>query len=82
MFEAINGYRETEKRDWSPENRAVLQRMRALAFAPDDVQLEYVHVLDVMPDGVIRPHIDSVRVSRAVFCVVVVAVFVSVMWLL
>lgn len=59
--DAINGYRETEKRDWSPENRAALQRMRALAFAPDDVQLEYVHVLDVMPDGVIRPHIDSVR---------------------
>jgi len=61
-LQAIVGYRETEKRDWNEKNAAVLRRVRTLAFAPGVTQLEYVHVLDVLADGVIRPHIDSVRV--------------------
>jgi len=65
IFQAIVGYRETEKKDWNQKNKAVLQRVRALAFAPGVLQLEHVHVLDVMPGGVIRPHIDSTRVSSA-----------------
>jgi len=34
-----------------------------MLFPADVSQLDYVHVLDVMSDGVIRPHIDSTRVS-------------------
>jgi len=63
LCKAINGYRETEKRDWNDKNKSVLQRVRSLAFTPDVVQLEYVHVLDVLADGVIKAHIDSTRVS-------------------
>jgi len=63
VFQAIVGFRETERRDWNVVNSAVLQRVRSLAFAADVSQLDYVHVLDVMADGVIRPHIDSTRVS-------------------
>lgn len=63
--DAIVGYRETEKRDWNGQNRAVLQRVRTLAFAADVPQLDYVHVLDVLADGVIRPHIDSTRYCGA-----------------
>lgn len=59
--DAINGYRETEKREWNEKNKGVLQRVRSLAFAPGELQLEHVHVLDVMPGGVIRAHIDSIR---------------------
>ena len=62
--EAIVGFRETEKRDWNGQNGAVLRRVRTLAFAADVPQLDYVHVLDVRADGVIRPHIDSTRVSE------------------
>ena len=63
LFQAIVGYRETEKKEWNERNKAVLQRVRTLAFAPDVEQLAYVHVLDVMAAGVIKQHIDSTRVS-------------------
>jgi len=62
------GYRETERRDWNIRNTAIIQRVRRLAFAVDMLQLEYVHVLDVMADGLIKPHIDSTRVSHVFYC--------------
>jgi len=57
--QAIHGFRETERLQWRPENELVLSRVRQLAF-PDGT-LRHVHVLDLAPDGVIKPHVDSVR---------------------
>ncbi|KAK6050488.1 hypothetical protein COOONC_12007 [Cooperia oncophora] len=65
--DAIHLYREREQRKWSPANEAVIQRMRLArscrdaSFAPETQHLSYVHILDLHADGVIRPHIDSVR---------------------
>ncbi|VDO99949.1 unnamed protein product [Heligmosomoides polygyrus] len=59
--DAIHLYREREQRKWSPANEAVIQRIRDVSFAPDSQHLTYVHILDLHEDGVIRPHIDSVR---------------------
>ncbi|XP_022831755.1 alpha-ketoglutarate-dependent dioxygenase alkB homolog 7, mitochondrial isoform X2 [Spodoptera litura] len=62
---AIQGFRETERRDWSAESSAVLSRVKALAFsaaggAPLAV-LPHVHVLDLAAAGHIKPHVDAVR---------------------
>jgi alkylated DNA repair protein alkB family protein 7 len=63
FLQAIHGYRETERLHWNPQNTGILQRARDVAFPPGTSQLSLVHVLDLAVDGVIKPHIDSVRVS-------------------
>ncbi|XP_040172564.1 alpha-ketoglutarate-dependent dioxygenase alkB homolog 7, mitochondrial [Anopheles arabiensis] len=57
--DAIHGYRETERKHWYPANRAILDRVVAVAF--DGAAMPYVHVLDLAEEGVIKPHVDSVR---------------------
>ncbi|KFB40228.1 AGAP000760-PA-like protein [Anopheles sinensis] len=57
--DAIHGYRETERKHWFPANRAILDRVVADAFAGS--AMPYVHVLDLAEEGVIKPHVDSVR---------------------
>ncbi|XP_041443237.1 alpha-ketoglutarate-dependent dioxygenase alkB homolog 7, mitochondrial isoform X2 [Xenopus laevis] len=59
--EAIHGFRETERLSWSPENSAVLQRVREKAFPPGEEQLSLVHVLDLKKEGYIKAHVDSVK---------------------
>jgi hypothetical protein len=61
--QAIHGYRETERLHWNPQNTGILQRVCDIAFPPGSPQLSLVHVLDLAEDGVIKPHIDSARVS-------------------
>jgi hypothetical protein len=63
FVQAIHGYRETERLRWNPQNTSILQRVRDIAFPPGTPQLSLVHLLDISADGVIKPHIDSVRVS-------------------
>uniref|UniRef100_A0A182P6V0 Alpha-ketoglutarate-dependent dioxygenase AlkB-like domain-containing protein n=1 Tax=Anopheles epiroticus TaxID=199890 RepID=A0A182P6V0_9DIPT len=57
--DAIHGYRETERKHWYPANRAILDRVVSVAFAGS--AMPYVHVLDLAEEGVIKPHVDSVR---------------------
>ncbi|CAN7938727.1 unnamed protein product, partial [Ixodes hexagonus] len=59
--DAIHGYREVERTNWSPPRDAIIQRIRTSAFSPDTVQMAHVHCLDLKEDGHIKPHIDSVR---------------------
>ncbi|XP_018378284.1 PREDICTED: alpha-ketoglutarate-dependent dioxygenase alkB homolog 7, mitochondrial isoform X2 [Trachymyrmex cornetzi] len=58
---AIHGYRETEWKKWSKDSSQVLDRVRKKAFSPEMLQLSLVHILDLAPEGWIKPHIDSVR---------------------
>lgn len=58
--DAIHGYRETERKHWYPANRAIFDRVKELAFKGET--LPYIHVLDLAKEGVIKPHVDSVRV--------------------
>ena len=64
-------YRELEREhsDWQPQSRAIIDRVRAGAVAqlPVDLAstlewLSRTHVLDLAARGVIKPHIDSVKV--------------------
>ncbi|XP_053692784.1 alpha-ketoglutarate-dependent dioxygenase alkB homolog 7, mitochondrial [Sabethes cyaneus] len=57
--DAIHGYRETERKHWFPANRLILDRVKDVAFEGET--LPYVHVLDLTKEGVIKPHVDSVR---------------------
>ncbi|XP_019544670.2 alpha-ketoglutarate-dependent dioxygenase alkB homolog 7, mitochondrial [Aedes albopictus] len=57
--DAIHGYRETERKHWYPTNRAIFDRVKELAFRGET--LPYIHVLDLAKEGVIKPHVDSVR---------------------
>lgn len=57
--DAIHGYRETERKHWYPANRAILDRVVQVAFG--GTAMPYVHVLDLAEEGVIKPHVDSVR---------------------
>lgn len=59
-MQAIHGFRETERKHWYPDNKNVIERVKELAFGKA-VQ-PYIHVLDLAKDGVIKPHVDSVRV--------------------
>lgn len=61
--DAIHGYRETERKHWYPANRAIFDRVKEVAFRGET--LPYIHVLDLAKQGVIKPHVDSVRVSVA-----------------
>lgn len=62
--QAIHGYRETEWRKWSENSSLILDRVRREAFPPEMAQLSLVHILDLAPEGWIKPHIDSVRVKH------------------
>lgn len=64
FVQAIHGFRETEKSQWSEASQAILQRVQAAAFGPDQTLLSLVHVLDLEPRGYIKPHVDSVKVGR------------------
>ena len=62
-IQAIIGFRESERKYWTPSNQSLIDRLRSTSFDPNCKQLPYVHVLDLAEDGYIKPHIDSVRVS-------------------
>lgn len=57
--DAIHGYRETERRNWYPHNKAVIQRVGDIAF--NGQIMPFIHVLDLAEGGVIKPHVDSTR---------------------
>ncbi|VIO93589.1 spermatogenesis associated 11, putative [Brugia malayi] len=59
--DAIHLYREREQLKWRKENEAILDRIRKHSFEKEDKQHLFVHILDLHEDGVIKPHIDSVR---------------------
>ncbi|KAF7991921.1 hypothetical protein HCN44_010722 [Aphidius gifuensis] len=59
--DAIHGYRETERSKWNDVNKIIIDRVRQMAFPPGMPQLRYVHVLDLSAEGIIKPHVDSVR---------------------
>ncbi|XP_047999025.1 alpha-ketoglutarate-dependent dioxygenase alkB homolog 7, mitochondrial [Leguminivora glycinivorella] len=60
---AIIGFRETERRAWSPSNEAVISRIRSVfpRSGADSELLPAAHVLDLAAAGYIKPHIDAVR---------------------
>lgn len=60
FLKAIHGYRETERRHWYPHNRAIINRVKDVSYINENTP--YVHVLDLAQEGVIKPHVDSVRV--------------------
>uniref|UniRef100_A0A8R1HGD4 2OG-FeII_Oxy_2 domain-containing protein n=1 Tax=Caenorhabditis japonica TaxID=281687 RepID=A0A8R1HGD4_CAEJA len=61
IFQAIHLYREREQRKWREENLEVISRIRSESFGANTEHLTYVHILDLHKDGVIKPHIDSIR---------------------
>ncbi|KAM7538852.1 hypothetical protein Aperf_G00000048774 [Anoplocephala perfoliata] len=82
--DAIEDFRETERKSWRAVNRPVIDRLRQKALEvlmteprPDgaskassfDDLLPSIHVLDLAPTGWIKPHVDSIR-----FCGALVAV--------
>lgn len=59
--DAIHGYRETEWKKWSKGSSPILDKVRKEAFPTEVAQLLLVHILDLAPEGWIKPHVDSVR---------------------
>lgn len=59
--DAIHGFRETEKGNWSEQNTKVVNRIRKTAFPEGMPQIAYIHVLDLAKEGWIKPHVDSIR---------------------
>ncbi|XP_055716517.1 alpha-ketoglutarate-dependent dioxygenase alkB homolog 7, mitochondrial [Phlebotomus papatasi] len=57
--DAIHGFRETERQHWYPDNKVTIERIRNIAFRGEI--LPHVHILDLAEEGVIKPHVDSVR---------------------
>lgn len=58
--DAIQGFRETERKQWFPQNREVINKIIKRSFNNSTI-LPHVHVLDLEATGVIKPHVDSVR---------------------
>ncbi|ESO07373.1 hypothetical protein HELRODRAFT_76748 [Helobdella robusta] len=59
--DAIRGFRETEKKTWTAKNRPLIERIQKTSFTPSCSILPHVHVLDLLPSGVIKAHVDSVK---------------------
>ncbi|XP_016990994.1 alpha-ketoglutarate-dependent dioxygenase alkB homolog 7, mitochondrial [Drosophila rhopaloa] len=57
--DAIHGYREVERKKWTPHSRAVLDRVSREACGGH--VLPFVHVLDLAEVGMVKPHVDSTR---------------------
>uniref|UniRef100_H0XU03 Alpha-ketoglutarate-dependent dioxygenase alkB homolog 7, mitochondrial n=2 Tax=Otolemur garnettii TaxID=30611 RepID=H0XU03_OTOGA len=62
---AIHGFRETEKSRWTEASWAILQRVQGAAFGPGQTLLSPIHVLDLEPQGYIKPHVDSIKFCGA-----------------
>lgn len=60
-LQAIHGYRETERKNWYPHNRLILEKVKKVAFNGEI--MPFIHILDLAENGVIKPHVDSTRVS-------------------
>ncbi len=54
--------REKKRRRWTKQASSILARARKTAFPESSKQLPQTHVLDLAQSGVIKPHVDSVRV--------------------
>merc|ERR1712098_74521 len=70
--DAIQGFRETERKNFNKNNSSVIERLRNKSFPSSGKEsqiLPYTHVLDLADFGFIKPHIDSSR-----FCGSTVAV--------
>lgn len=70
--DAIQGFRETERKFFNKQNSLVVQRMKEQSFPSEGKEgqtLAYTHILDLADFGFIKPHIDSSR-----FCGSTVAV--------
>lgn len=50
LFQAIRGFRETEKSRWSLTNEIVISRIRETTFV-DEPSSPLTHVLDLAKDG-------------------------------
>eukprot|EP00730_Choanoeca_flexa_P016822 TRINITY_DN8020_c0_g1_i3.p3 TRINITY_DN8020_c0_g1~~TRINITY_DN8020_c0_g1_i3.p3 ORF type:complete len:216 (+),score=16.38 TRINITY_DN8020_c0_g1_i3:80-727(+) len=59
--EAIAGYRELRRSDWSDRARSIFHRIRAQPILADLNLDNSIHVLDLAQDGRILPHVDSVK---------------------
>lgn len=57
--DAIHGYRETQRMNWYPDNRVIIDRVAKHAFS--NSALAHVHILDLAKNGIIKPHVDSSR---------------------
>lgn len=55
-------YRETERVQWNENNIKIINRIREKAFSKEMSQLALVHILDLAPEGWIKPHVDSIKV--------------------
>ena len=70
--DAIQGFRETERKNFNKNNSVVIDRLKSTSFPTSGKEsqiLPYTHVLDLADFGFIKPHIDSSR-----FCGSTVAV--------
>ncbi|XP_015784539.1 alpha-ketoglutarate-dependent dioxygenase alkB homolog 7, mitochondrial [Tetranychus urticae] len=58
---AIKQYKEIERSKWTSPNQVIIDRIRTAVFSSGEKILDPVHVLDLSPNGFIKPHLDSVR---------------------
>jgi alkylated DNA repair protein alkB homolog 7 len=59
--DAIQGFRETERTSWYPQNKEIINRIITKAFPNVSKTMPYIHILDLEATGFIKPHVDSVR---------------------
>lgn len=73
-LQAIHGYRETERLNWTQKNKVIFDRVREHAFPSDAKHMSFIHVLDLAKEGCIKAHIDSIRVSIPLIIIAVIMV--------
>lgn len=66
--DVIIAFKEFETTEWSRQSSEILDRIRqsSLFTQHGPSLLPSVHVIDLAPDGFIRPHIDSIKFSGSV----------------
>nr|ACO10554.1 Alkylated DNA repair protein alkB homolog 7 precursor [Caligus rogercresseyi] len=59
--DAILHFRETEKKHWRKGNASIIQRIHDAAFESSDSIRPLAHILDLASNGLIKPHVDSIK---------------------
>lgn len=62
----ITGYREMYRSQWSPQNTATLHRIQHLPEVACHTPTHRIHVLDLLPEGVVLPHVDHEKYAGPV----------------
>lgn len=60
----IRGYREMYRTTWHGDNLGIINRLRHIPEVAVHQPTHRIHVLDLLPEGEVQPHVDHEKYVR------------------